>query len=344
MRKIYITQSFARKAVTLCVPVVSSLLLFGCGSSDSQNETEELTEVVVEDDNEPGNYLVDTTRFEASLTESVTEVACTLSNGDESTCYSITVSGFPSDRTVLGPFCPESTSTEAADAGKWFDDGVLYDLTGEFITNLDVFYGDSTWQLYNEDTGEVNITDTQIACEAAARPDVAEEYNNFCVQCEISYYSGDDGEGISSTFLIPTTPVPRDSPSSVGRDSIGVAFNGVTLDAAAPTEAILGAYTIAAFDDCVGHVNPFAGYHYHGANHGEGSCPAVAFEADGHGGAFGYALDGYAIHTMLDENNEEESDLDSCRGHSDDVRGYHYHAAGPGENLFIGCFNGETAL
>ena len=105
----------------------------------------------------------------------------------------------------------------------------------------------------------------------------------------------------------------------------------------------MSAYTIAAFDDCVGHVNPFAGYHYHGANHGEGTCPAVAFEADGHGGAFGYALDGYAIYSMLDENNEEETDLDSCRGHTDDVRGYHYHSAGPGENLFIGCFTGETA-
>ena len=46
---------------------------------------------------------------------------------------------------------------------------------------------------------------------------------------------------------------------------------------------------------------------------------------------------------MLDENNKEEDDLDSCRGHTDDARGYHYHSAGPGENLFIGCFNGETA-
>jgi hypothetical protein len=339
-----------KKLITLCIPVISSLFFVGCGGSDSESDVVDIVDTVDEGDvteevvDESNSLSVDTTKFDAALTEAVTEVACTLSNGEESTCYSITVSGFPSDRTELGPFCPENISTEAANTGKWFDDGVLYDLTGEFIANLDSFYGDSTWNLYDEVTGQVKITDTQIACEAAARPDVAEEYNNFCVQCEISYYSGDDGEGISSTFLIPITPVPRDNVGSVARNSIGVAFNGVTLDAAAPTEAILGAYTIAAFDDCVGHVNPFAGYHYHGANHGEGSCPAVAFEADGHGGAFGYALDGYAIHTMLDENNEEESDLDACRGHSDDVRGYHYHSAGPGENLFIGCFNGEVAL
>jgi hypothetical protein len=338
------------KIITFSIPVLSSLLFFGCGGSDSENEIEETAEViekvVVEDevtveDEVVANYSVDTTKFDSASLESITEVGCTLSNGESSTCYSITITGFPSDRTELGPFCPGTASTEAVDAGKWFDDGVLYDLTGEFITNLDIFYGDSTWDLLDSD-GNVKITDTQESCEAAARPDVDAAYNNYCVQCDISYYEETTGGGVSSTFVIPITPIPRSSAGSVGNSSIGVSFNGVTLDAAAPTEAILSAYTIAAFDDCVGHVNPFAGYHYHGANHGEGTCPAVAFEADGHGGAFGYAMDGYAIYSMLDENNEEESDLDSCRGHTDDVRGYHYHSAGPGENLFIGCFTGET--
>lgn len=332
------------KKFTLSLALVSPLLFVGCGGSISENETETETDssdgtVVIDD----SGYAVDTTKFDLSASGSITEVACTLSNGESSTCYSITINGFPTDREELGPFCPTTTSTTADDAGKWFDDGVLYDLTGEFVSNLDLFYGDSNWQLFDSTTGEVKITTTQESCEAAARPDVAAEYNNYCVQCEISYYSDVEGEGISSTYLIPTVPVARSAAGSVERSSIGVAFNGVTLDAAAPTEAILSAYTIAAFDDCVGHVNPFAGYHYHGANHGDGSCPAVAFEADGHGGAFGYALDGYAIHSMLDENGAEESDLDTCRGHTDDLRGYHYHSAGPGENLFIGCFSGETA-
>lgn len=329
------------KVITFGIPVLSILILSGCNGSDST--IEETTEVVIEEIDEVvnENYPVDTTKFNLSSPSEIIEVACTLSNGEESTCYSITVNGFPSDRTELGPFCPTTNTTEAADAGKWFDDGVLYDLTGEFVTNLDIFYGDSTWNLF-DGAGNVKITDSQESCEAAARPDVDAAYNNYCVQCEISYYEETEGGGIASTFLIPTTPVPRSSAGSVERSSVGVAFNGVTLDAAAPAEAILSAYTIAAFDDCVGHVNPFAGYHYHGANHGEGTCPSVAFEADGHGGAFGYAMDGYAIHTMLDENNEEELDLDTCRGHTDDSRGYHYHSAGPGENLFIGCFTGET--
>ena len=322
------------------IPVLSLLIFSGCGGSDST--IDDVTEDVIEEVVEDINYSVDTTKFDLTSPSEIVEVACTLSNGEASTCYSITVNGFPSDRTELGPFCPTTSSTEAADAGKWFDDGVLYDLTGEFITNLDAFYGDSTWNLLDSE-GNVNITNSQISCEAAARPDVAAEYNNFCVQCEISYYEESEGGGMASTFLIPVTPVPRSSTGSIGRDSIGVSLNGVTLDAAAPTEAILSAYTIAAFDDCVGHVNPFAGYHYHGANHGEGTCPAVEFDVDGHAGIFGYAMDGYAIHSMLDENNDEEADLDECRGHTDDVRGYHYHAAGPGENLFIGCYSGEVA-
>lgn len=335
-----------KNIISFSVPLLSLILLSGCGGSDStsltSNTTETASETVtdIEISEDVVSNVVDTTLFPSTAT--ITQVSCTLSNGASSTCYSITVNGFPSDRTELGPFCPQTETTQAADAGKWFDDGVLYDLTGEFVSNLGAFYGDSTWDLFDS-SGAVNITDTQTSCEAAARPDVDAAYNNFCVECDINYYNGSEGEGVASTFIIPVTPVARTNAGSVGNNSIGVAFNGVTLDAPAPTSAILSAYTIAAFDDCVGHVNPFAGYHYHGANHGEGTCPAVEFEADGHAGGFGYALDGYIIYSMLDENGEESTDLDSCRGHSDDVRGYHYHSAGAGENMFIGCFSGETA-
>ena len=54
----------------------------------------------------------------------------------------------------------------------------------------------------------------------------------------------------------------------------------------------------------------------------------------------GFALDGYGIFAMLDATGFEETDLDECRGHSDDTRGYHYHSASAGENMFIGCFHG----
>ena len=64
-------------------------------------------------------------------------------------------------------------------------------------------------------------------------------------------------------------------------------------------------------------------------------------QADGHAPLLGYAMDGYGLYAMTDDEGIEPADLDECRGHSDDDRGYHYHVAGAGENLFIGCFHGE---
>ncbi|MEP1868922.1 MAG: YHYH protein [Paraglaciecola sp.] len=324
-----------------------SLALTGC-SDGTNNTVDDVIEDVIEDSDDDAEtsddsiLSVDTSLFASDSLVSVETVDCTLSNGTETSCYSITVSGFPADRTELGDFCPDTIEATADEGGKWFDDGVLYDLTGSFIENLDVFYGDSYWQLYDEDTGLINITDTQVACEAAAQPQVEAQYYNHCVQCDLDYFADEVGGGVASTYLIPVTPVFRSSAGNLSGNT-GVALNGVNMAAAAPTEAILSAYTIAAFDDCVGHVNPVAGYHYHGANHGDGDCPAIAFEVDGHAGMIGYAMDGFAIYGMLDENGDEATDLDSCRGQTDDVRGYHYHSAGPGENTFIGCFSGETA-
>ena len=41
---------------------------------------------------------------------------------------------------------------------------------------------------------------------------------------------------------------------------------------------------------------------------------------------------------------DSPTDLDECLGHTDEVRGYHYPTAGPGETIFYGCFQGEIAL
>jgi len=321
----------------------SFVLLAGCGGGSqtitSTNSTTDITDSIA---NDVLIQNVDTSLFDIDAIESIETVSCVLSNGTTSECYSITASGFPSDRAELGDFCPQSISDNAESVGKWFDNGVLYDLTGEFVANLDTFYGDSFWQLYDQTTGSVKITDTQEACEAAARPNVDAQYYNHCVECDINYYAEVEGQGVTSTYLIPVTPIIASSSSNID-GNVGVALNGVNLAAAAPTAAILGAYTIAAFDDCVGHVNPVAGYHYHGANHGDGDCPAIAFESDGHAGAFAYAMDGFLIYGMLDSEGNEPTDLDECRGHSDDIRGYHYHTAGAGENAFIGCFRGEVA-
>ncbi|MCT8987193.1 hypothetical protein [Shewanella phaeophyticola] len=161
---------------TLGLVVCCSLLFAGCGTDDTTDSvadavTETVTDTVETEVDEiiDNIVVVDPSVFALNSLESIEIVDCTLSNGDASICYSVTVNGFPADRNELEPFCPESIETTADDAGKWFDGGVLYDLTGSFVSNLSVFYGDSKWQLYDKDTGLVNITDTQVACEAAAR-------------------------------------------------------------------------------------------------------------------------------------------------------------------------------
>ena len=80
------------------------------------------------------------------------------------------------------------------------------------------------------------------------------------------------------------------------------------------------------------------GYHYHAAT----DCAAVGTQDDGHAALLGYALDGYGIYAMKDSEGNETEGLDECRGISDETRGYHYHSASAGENMFIGCFHGKT--
>ena len=43
--------------------------------------------------------------FDGALEEEATIEDCTLSDGTETTCYSITIAGYPADYDV-GPFCP----------------------------------------------------------------------------------------------------------------------------------------------------------------------------------------------------------------------------------------------
>lgn len=298
----------------------------GCGGSNANTDPADAA-VASSNGLDPKNFIA------SALTGDITEVECTLSNGVATTCYRIPIAGKPADHPV-GPFCPRNIADGPEQAGIWIESGNAYDADGAFIKNLATFYNDAKWQLYDEATGAIRVTDTQAACEAAARPDVDPAYQNHCVECSLDYVNG----GIAAEILIPIHPVVRATPVEIGGASkVGVALNGAHFDPPAPVQAILAAYTIAAFDDCGGHVNPHVGYHYHAAT----GCSAEVKQADGHAPLIGYALDGFAMHAMAGEDGVEPKDLDTCRGHTDDERGYHYHVASAGENMFIGCFRGE---
>ena len=259
-------------------------------------------------------------------------VDCKLSGGTETKCFAITVNGVPSNHQT-GPWCPANIKDGKEAGGIWLDSGKIYDVTGAFIENLSKFYNDPTWQLFEPETGKVRITDTKEGCLAAARPDVDPAYKNYCVQCQLEYLE----TSTVQTYVVPIKPIDTLFASRLGMQGVGVALNGIRIDAPAPVDAILGAYTLAPFDDCGGHVNPHVGYHYHAPSDCLITSPSIA----GHAPIVGIAMDGYMLHEQHDTDGKVPSDLDRCRGHSVDGIGYHYHINDPGQNALLGCFAGE---
>lgn len=283
---------------------------------------------------------VDVTAFkDGSLTDPITEESCTLTNGEETTCYRITVTGTPVD-TTIGPFCPTKTSSTADEGGIWLDGSKVYDVDGQFILDLSEIYGDATWKLY-DDEGNVNVTDSKEAFQGAAKPDVEEAYKYHCV--EGKYEWTNTGEAVPVSILVPVNPVKADSATTTVGADLGVTTNGLVIAASAPVDAILGAYTIAAFDDCGGHFNPIEGYHMHAYTNCEGTHYGSEIDdPNAETQMIGYALDGVAVFAPLAHDSTIE--LDECNGRTTEQDGYHYYAQSPEKNRIVKCFTGLTAV
>ncbi|MBP1841619.1 YHYH protein [Formosa algae] len=310
-----------------------------CSSSDSDSTTDTDTE----ETDDSVSIDVDATYFYTEgETLTITTVPCSLSDGSSADCYQIVTTSVPADHN-MGPWCPDNIDDDAEAGGIWLEDGEVYDVDGAFIKNMATFYNDDNWLMY-DDNGDVYITETEEDCINAANPDVGTEYENFCVECIPDYITS-----VSQTWLIPITPVYQSSATyfntaggaqSTVPTTRGIALNGIEFSAPAPTSNILSAYTLAPFDDAGGHINVHQGYHYHAAT----GYSTTVDQEDGHAAQIGYALDGYAIYELLDEDGNEPTDLDDLRGHSDDVRGYHYHVDEAGNNNFINGLRGAYVL
>jgi hypothetical protein len=316
------------KLEKLAVLMIVLLGTFGC-SKDSENAVDTSVGTIVKVNSD--NFIT------AGLAEPISIVSKTLSNGTTADCYKIVSKGTPTDHS-MGPWCPTNISDDAAAGGIWLKDGNVYEVDGAFIKNLATFFSDYTWMMYKSSTGEVIRTKTQTECQAAANPNVGAEYKNFCVECLPSYVAN-----LTQTYYLPISPVKLTNsiqfgmgPQSSGPSERGIALNGVRFDAPAPVNIILAAYTLAPFDDAGGHINLAAGYHYHAAN---GKSKEIV-QTDGHAPMIGYAIDGHGLFARLDTKGAETTDLDDCRGHTDVVRGYHYHVDKAGANNFINCLKG----
>lgn len=290
--------------------------IISCGPKNK-----ELTEQVVSVN--PAHFIKE------SLIKDIIKEKHKLSNGTETDCYKIVVKSVPHEHT-MGPWCPKHINDTKEKGGIWFENGKVYDVDGHFISNIGTFYADEKWKLYNDD-GSIKVTETQEACEGAAKPNVEEIYKNHCVECNPSFYKNN-----ITTYYLPVTPVYQTSAAKLRRGIVGIAFNGVNFDPPAPTDAILKAHTLAPLDDCGGHVNPHTGYHYHAVN----GCTKEIPQQDNHAPMIGYAIDGFGIYALVDKEGNKPDNLDNCRGHEDKIRGYHYHAGEAGSNQILGCLNG----
>ncbi|WP_444945955.1 YHYH protein [Microbulbifer sp. VTAC004] len=267
-----------------------------------------------------------------ALVEDIRAVDCTLSEGSKSRCWQLKLKAAP--RHHMGPWCPRTIRDPITASGMMFIKQQVVATDGPFVKNAAEFFSDPKWVLYNEKTGRVKVTDTKRACELAARPDVAPEFNNYCVECLASYL----GDNFYMTYLIPIKPLTAKSPqSSNDHSGYGVAFNGVKFDISAPVGAILGAHTLAPVDACGGHVNPHVGYHYHAAL----GCSQADPSAASHAPIIGIAIDGYLIYARENTDGREPKDLDECRGHEFANLGYHYHVNLAAENDILHCLKGE---
>ena len=262
-----------------------------------------------------------------------TLVDCKLSGGAAAKCFAITVAGSPVDHTP-GPWCPPNITDGKKAGGIWLENNKVYAVDGAFIKDLATLYDDPVWKLYDEESGKVRVTNSRESCEAAARPDVDPQYQNYCVQCQLDYMD----HSTQRTYVLPIKAVAADKEEDTRGTGVGVALNGVRLDGPAPREAILDAHTLAQFDECGGHINLHVGYHYHAAM----DCSARVASAKSHAAIIGFAMDGYKLLAQKNLDGKEPTDLDQCRGHDAAGLGYHYHANAPGKNAILSCLTAQT--
>ena len=106
----------------------------GTGNSDDSSSTEATTTEPAGDSEAEGESVDPAAFFEGALTEEAATADCTLADGTETSCYELTIAGFPATRDEIGPWCPQTTSDPAA--GIWFDGESVYEIDGQFISDL----------------------------------------------------------------------------------------------------------------------------------------------------------------------------------------------------------------
>jgi hypothetical protein len=271
----------------------------------------------------------DLAEFETTaFTEEPSIVDCTLANGEQSTCYEITVNYLP-EGLEIGPFCPGRLSDEGGIWNWTGENAKLYRIDENFLRMLD----DLGYRFFDED-GTVHVVDI-----ATQQPSV----DHACINVS-------PAEDVTISMLLPVNPVTADQPTPLGTvGKVGVALNGVPIFSDAPSIQQTG--HMPALDTCGGHIDPGGWYHWHATSTDiETTFEAANVEAtcaleQRSSALFGYAFDGFAMYGSTDSDGTVPVDLDACNGHvGRTIRGadYHYHASEDFPNL-PPCLTGVQA-
>lgn len=293
-----------------------SIVLTGCSSQDEATPQKTDTQAIIP--------------FEtASFLKPMETVSCTLEDGSDAKCHSITV-GYKPESLEIGPFCPTSLDDKGG-IWEWTGENAgLYRIDRSFLEMLD-----SLGYRFYDDDGSVHIADIAIAEPV---------HDHACINVS-------EDESVEITMLIPVTPVMAEEPTALRVVSkVGVSLDGVPIFSDAPPVQVTG--HLPALDTCGGHVDPGGWYHWHATStdidkvfRSENVDAHCHLKQNGTA-IFGYAFDGFAIHGSLEIDDAEPQNLDECNGHvgvsANGEEAYHYHAAEGFPNL-PKCLSGVSA-
>lgn len=127
----------------------------------------------------------------------------------------------------------------------------------------------------------------------------------------------------SNAWRIPRLPLPSPNPTSIKgrflRGAIAIAANGIPIFNPQNNRGEISA-EIGELDQWGGHCGRADDYHYHAA-------PLHLQSTVGTENPIAYALDGYPIMGLAEQDGSAPKNLDAFNGHASNDGGYHYHAS-----------------
>lgn len=344
----------------LLTSVCSLLVLVGCNgdkTTDTSSQTDtsadtdtndtdtdetdtDDTDETDTDTEEPSEYEILTNLYEAAT---ISEVSCTLENGDQAECYQLVFGSADVNFGEEGPYCP-ATLNDIGGLGVY--DGATNPgfqvMKAELFNNMEADGYDIV-----DDNGNIRIQTALGGGPGGGGGNKAGE--SYCLAIE-------EQDDLTLTFLLPKEPVLLSQPNEIEEvEFIGISFQGAPINGQPPSVVERGG-NIPSLHPCGGHPDPSGYFHWHFVAESmntvlsaygitDVSCDVVTQNTSA---LVGYAKDGYPIYAAHDANGQAPTDLDECNGHTADTSEYpdgvyHYHASETEAPSVPPCVKGAAA-